>query len=199
LQGHDENAVTAALSLENINCTFASRDDRTQPYTAVSGATLTVAGGEFVSVVGPTGCGKSTLLNVAAGLLKPSAGLVRVFGEPLDGINAHAGYMFQADALLPWRSALDNVIAGLQFRGVARDVAGASPSASTRVVGGPRGHDGGATFASAIRNREMSEQARTFTAGIYGATGNAQTIAVRRGVDGQVGAVEPAAETISPR
>jgi NitT/TauT family transport system ATP-binding protein len=69
-------------------------------------------------VVGPTGCGKSTLLNVAAGLLEPSAGTVHVFGEPLAGINPRAGYMFQSDALMPWRTTLENVIAGLQFRGV---------------------------------------------------------------------------------
>ncbi|MES3025436.1 MAG: ABC transporter ATP-binding protein [Pseudomonadota bacterium] len=110
--------MTPALSLDNISCTFVSRDDRTQRYTAVADTTLHIAPGEFVSVVGPTGCGKSTLLNVAAGLLEPSAGSVRVFGETLDGINRRAGYMFQAEALMPWRSALQNVIAGLQFRGM---------------------------------------------------------------------------------
>ncbi len=82
--------------------------------------TLAIAPGEFVSVVGPTGCGKSTLLNVGAGLLQPSSGSVQVFGEPLAGINRRAGYMFQAEALMPWRSALHNVIAGLQFRGVRK-------------------------------------------------------------------------------
>jgi NitT/TauT family transport system ATP-binding protein len=86
----------------------------------VKEVTLAIAEGEFVSVVGPTGCGKSTLLNIAAGLLRPSAGQVRIRGAPLAGVNRHAGYMFQSEALMPWRSALDNVIAGLQFRGVAR-------------------------------------------------------------------------------
>ncbi len=107
-----------ALALERITCTFVSGDERPSRYTALRDATLTVGAGEFVSVVGPTGCGKSTLLNVAAGLLQPSSGSVRVFGEPLAGINARAGYLFQADALMPWRSALDNVVAGLQFRRV---------------------------------------------------------------------------------
>ena len=69
-------------------------------------------------VVGPTGCGKSTLLNIGAGLLAPSRGSLRVFGQPLQGINTRAGYMFQSDALMPWRSALDNVMLGLQYRGV---------------------------------------------------------------------------------
>ena len=98
-----------ALALEHVTCTFASREHPGDRYTAVRDTTLTVGEGEFVSVVGPTGCGKSTLLNVAAGLLAPSSGEVRVLGGPLSGINRSAGYMFQADALMPWRSALDNV------------------------------------------------------------------------------------------
>ena len=109
--------MTAAVSFESITCTFAPRAGGGS-YTAVKEVSLAVQEGEFVSVVGPTGCGKSTLLNVAAGLLKPSSGTLRVFGEPLAGINRHAGYMFQSEALMPWRNALANVTAGLQFRGV---------------------------------------------------------------------------------
>ena len=109
-----------ALALEHITCTFVSRDDRSQRYTALKDTTLLAAQGEFVCVVGPTGCGKSTLLNVAAGLLQPSSGSVMVAGEALNGVNRRAGYLFQAEALMPWRSALDNVIAGLEFRGVER-------------------------------------------------------------------------------
>jgi NitT/TauT family transport system ATP-binding protein len=109
----------AALELDRIACTFIDRNDPGQRYTAVSDVTLTVGPGEFVSVVGPTGCGKSTLLNVAAGLLAPSSGSVRVFGAELVGTNRRAGYMFQAESLMPWRSALQNVAAGLQFRGSA--------------------------------------------------------------------------------
>lgn len=108
----------AALLLENVTCTFASRDGQGS-YTAVKDSSLAVAPGEFVSVVGPTGCGKSTLLNVAAGLLQPSSGSVRVFGAPLGGINHRAGYMFQGEALMPWRNALSNVTAGLEFAGVS--------------------------------------------------------------------------------
>jgi NitT/TauT family transport system ATP-binding protein len=115
-----------ALELAGVSCTFVSKDDPGQRYTAVADVDLTVGAGEFVSVVGPTGCGKSTLLNVAAGLLAPSTGSVKVFGQRLDdrvafpdGINTRAGYMFQADSLMPWRTALGNVMAGLEFRGVA--------------------------------------------------------------------------------
>ena len=111
--------MTAALALENVTCTFVSREDASQRYTAVRDVSLTVGAGEFVSVVGPTGCGKSTLLNMGAGLLTPSSGRVTVFGEPLSGINTRAGYMFQAESLMPWRTALGNVMAGLEFRGVA--------------------------------------------------------------------------------
>ena len=107
-----------ALALEGVACTFASRDDPSQRYTAVQDVTLTVAEGEFVAVVGPTGCGKSTLLNVAAGLLAPSVGSVSVFGAPLTGLNTRAGYMFQADSLMPWRTAQQNVMAGFEFRGM---------------------------------------------------------------------------------
>ena len=116
----DNPAANPALTLEGVACTFVSRERPDQRYTAVAGVTLAVGEGEFVSVVGPTGCGKSTLLNLGAGLLAPSVGSVRVFGQPLAGINTRAGYMFQAESLMPWRTALDNVAAGLEFRGTAR-------------------------------------------------------------------------------
>ncbi|MBH1964605.1 MAG: ABC transporter ATP-binding protein [Comamonadaceae bacterium] len=112
------NSPTPALDLQGISVVFTSPDNPGQRYVAVKEATLSVAPGEFVSVVGPTGCGKSTLLNIGAGLLQSSGGTVNVFGEPLQGLNRRAGYMFQADSLMPWKNALDNVTAGLLFRGV---------------------------------------------------------------------------------
>ena len=114
--------MATALSFTNVTVTFSGKAGATG-YTAVKDTTLNIADGEFVSVVGPTGCGKSTLLNIGAGLLKASSGAVKVFGEPLIGLNAKAGYMFQAESLMPWRSAVDNVTAGLQFRGMDADVA----------------------------------------------------------------------------
>ncbi|MDZ7592571.1 MAG: ABC transporter ATP-binding protein [Rubrivivax sp.] len=127
--------TTPALQLDDVACTFVSKDDPGQRYTAVQGVTLTVGAGEFVSVVGPTGCGKSTLLNVAAGLLQPSTGTVQVFGQPLTGINTRAGYMFQAESLMPWRTALANVMAGLEFRGVVAAEARAQAEEWLRRVG----------------------------------------------------------------
>lgn len=112
-----EDPGAAALTLRGVSCTFVSKGDASQRYTAVRDVDLTVGAGEFVAVVGPTGCGKSTLLNVGAGLLAPSTGEVQVFGQPLAGINTRAGYMFQSESLMPWRTALQNVTAGLEFRG----------------------------------------------------------------------------------
>ena len=113
-------AAVPALAFERVSCAFAARIGSGR-YMAVKDTSLAVGAGEFVSVVGPTGCGKSTLLNVAAGLLAPSAGRVLVDGLPLAGINARAGYMFQSEALMPWRNALANVTAGLEFHGVSRE------------------------------------------------------------------------------
>jgi len=115
-----------AVGLAGVTVSF--RLDERATFTAVEGTSLAVADGEFVAIVGPTGCGKSTLLNIAAGLLAPSAGNVTVFGAPLlAGRNAQAGYLFQADALFPWKTALDNVAIGLEVAGVdaaqARDQA----------------------------------------------------------------------------
>jgi NitT/TauT family transport system ATP-binding protein len=118
--------VASAIAFDDVTCAFATKGGA-ERYTAVAHTSLAIGPGEFVSVVGPTGCGKSTLLNVAAGLLSPSAGRVLVHGVPLAGINARAGYMFQADALMPWRNALDNVTAGLEFHGLSK--ADAAPRA----------------------------------------------------------------------
>ena len=137
-EGERQVQVTAdapALALTNVTCTFVSRDDRTQRYTAVRDVTLHVGAGEFVSIVGPTGCGKSTLLNVAAGLLEPSAGTVTVLGKSLAGLNRRAGYLFQTEGLMPWRSALGNVVAGLEFRGVPR-ARGDGPGGGVAAAGG---------------------------------------------------------------
>jgi sulfonate transport system ATP-binding protein len=116
-----EAATSTAVALDDA--TVAFRLDEARVYTAVEKANLSVGHGEFVAIVGPTGCGKSTLLNIAAGLLQPASGSVRIFGRPLDGLNLEAGYLFQADALFPWKTALDNVAIGLEVKGVARATA----------------------------------------------------------------------------
>src|ERR1700736_3049433 len=113
-----EKAAPTAVALNDATVAFRLADDRV--YTAVERARLAVAHGEFVAIVGPTGCGKSTLLNVAAGLLRPVSGSVRIFDSPLTGLNRDAGYLFQADALFPWKTAIDNVAIGLEIQGAPR-------------------------------------------------------------------------------
>jgi NitT/TauT family transport system ATP-binding protein len=110
-----------AVELENVAVAFAERSGK--PFVAVEDVTLRVREGEFVAIVGPTGCGKSTLLNVAAGLLRPSGGYCRAGGAQVAGVNRQAGYLFQADALMPWKTAIDNVAIGLEVRGTFRQAA----------------------------------------------------------------------------
>lgn len=112
---------TDAVRLEDIALAFSLKGAKR--YVAVEHIDLAVRPGEFVAVVGPTGSGKSTILNAAAGLLKPVTGRVSIFGDPLPSLNARAGYLFQADALMPWKTALDNVAVALEPKGVARSEA----------------------------------------------------------------------------
>ena len=112
------NKTSTAVALQDATVAFRLAGGRV--YTAVEKANLQVAPGEFVAIVGPTGCGKSTLLNVAAGLLAPAGGSVRIFDGPLDGLNRQAGYLFQADALFPWKTAIDNVAIALEIDGTPR-------------------------------------------------------------------------------
>src|SRR3981081_3705558 len=116
-----ETTKPTAVALEDATGAFPVAEARL--YTAGEQARLSVDHGEFVAIVGPTGCGKSTLLNVAAGLLKPASGTVRIFDSPLTGLNRQAGYLFQADALFPWKTAIDNFAIGLQIQGAPRTLA----------------------------------------------------------------------------
>ncbi len=90
------------------------------PHSAIRNLSFDVPRGQFVAMVGPTGCGKSSVLNLAAGLLKPSAGAVRIGGRELSTVNRKAAYMFQQDALLPWKTAIENIMLGPLLRGVSK-------------------------------------------------------------------------------
>ncbi len=107
-----------AIELDRVSRDFTTPDGRS--YRALDDVSLAVEEGSFVAIVGPSGCGKSTLLNLAAGLLTPSSGVVRITGDPLSGINHRATYMFQQDALLPWKTVRENVALGLILGGVAK-------------------------------------------------------------------------------
>jgi NitT/TauT family transport system ATP-binding protein len=108
----------AAIQFHGVSIDFAVAGGA--GYPAVAATDLRVEAHEFVAIVGPTGCGKSTLLNVAAGLLAPTTGRTLAFGGPLAGLNRHAGYLFQQDAVMPWKTARDNVAIGLEVVGVPR-------------------------------------------------------------------------------
>jgi len=112
---HNTRTSDVAVALDDVVVAFRLADGGL--YTAVERATLHVADGEFVAIVGPTGCGKSTLLNVTAGLFVPAAGAVNIFGHSLSTLNRQAGYLFQADALFPWKTAVENVAIGLEISG----------------------------------------------------------------------------------
>jgi NitT/TauT family transport system ATP-binding protein len=116
-----------ALELDGVSREFTTPDGRS--YRALDDISFAVAGGSFVAIVGPSGCGKSTVLNIAAGLLAPSSGTVRLDGESLVGLNHRATYMFQQDALLPWKTVRENVALGLTLGGVPKQEAHARADA----------------------------------------------------------------------
>jgi NitT/TauT family transport system ATP-binding protein len=134
VQGGQEPAVRA-VSLAGVRIAFPGPGRTDAAFVAVEGVNLDVADGEFVAIVGPTGCGKSTLLNATAGLLAPAAGSVSIFGAPLAGLNRQAGYLFQAEALFPWKTALDNVAIGLDVAGTPHEEARAQAREWLKRVG----------------------------------------------------------------
>jgi NitT/TauT family transport system ATP-binding protein len=110
-----QHSQMAAIALRDVTKRFLTPAGQT--YTALRDLTLSVAPGEFCAVVGPTGCGKSTTLGLISGLERPSAGAVEVMGKPVQGIDPHIGYVFQTDAIFPWKNVLHNVATGPLFRG----------------------------------------------------------------------------------
>jgi len=108
----------AAIELRKVTKKFATADGGT--FTALNDISLTVEDGQFCAVVGPTGCGKSTTLTLISGLESPSAGEAFVDGKRVSGIDTGTGFVFQQDAIFPWKSVLDNVSAGPLFRGTAK-------------------------------------------------------------------------------
>jgi NitT/TauT family transport system ATP-binding protein len=104
-------------------------------YTALKDLDIQVAPGEFCAIVGPTGCGKSTTLTLISGLERPSVGHVTVHGENVSGITPGVGFVFQTDAVLPWKSVLDNVAIGPRFRGTPKAKANLAARDWLRRVG----------------------------------------------------------------
>jgi len=107
---------THAIELHGVTKRFVTPAGTA--FTALRDLDLVVEPGEFCAVVGPTGCGKSTTLSLISGLEPASLGTVRVFGEPVTSVGRQVGYVFQRDAVFPWKNVLDNVAMGPRFRGV---------------------------------------------------------------------------------
>ncbi len=116
-----EETRKTAIALKDVQISFKLADGGR--FDAVAESNLDVAENEFVAIVGPTGCGKSTLLNAVAGLLVPASGTVEISGQRLQGLNRKAGYLFQQDALMPWKTVLDNVSIGLEIAGTSKTAA----------------------------------------------------------------------------
>ncbi|HMD93316.1 MAG TPA: ABC transporter ATP-binding protein [Trebonia sp.] len=123
----------AGIELSDVTKRFATPAGTV--FTALRDVNLIVQPGQFCAVVGPTGCGKSTTLTLVAGLERPSAGTVRVGGQAVNGITHGASFMFQTDALLPWKTVIANVAMGPMFRGIARKTALTDAREWLRVVG----------------------------------------------------------------
>jgi NitT/TauT family transport system ATP-binding protein len=123
----------ARIELQGVTRRFLSPSGK--PFTALNDVALDIEPGTFCAVVGPTGCGKSTLLGMVAGLDRPSAGTVRVGGQNVSGIMEGTSFMFQTDALMPWKTVLANVALGPILNGTRKRVAEASARDWLRRVG----------------------------------------------------------------
>lgn len=114
---HNAGRDQPAVRVDNVSQVFETTDGS---FTALLDVSLTVEQGEFVSIVGPSGCGKSTLIGMISGLAQPRTGTVEVLGTRVTGVDPRVGVVFQRDALLPWRTAVENVALALRYRGRSR-------------------------------------------------------------------------------
>ncbi|MBX9869375.1 MAG: ABC transporter ATP-binding protein [Burkholderiaceae bacterium] len=122
-----------AIELKNVSRKFISPAGKTT--LALNDFSLTVKEGDFCAIVGPTGCGKSTTLGMITGLNPPSTGSVTVFGKPVTGIDPNIGFVFQADAVFPWKNVIDNIAIGPIFRGKDKNTAKEMAAEWVRRVG----------------------------------------------------------------
>ena len=115
----DQSAGVPAIEFIGVEKRFPARG-KSKEVLAATDVNFAIAPGEVVSIIGPSGCGKSTLLNMGSGLAKPSAGMVKVAGQVVEGPNRHVSFMLQKDLLMPWRTIAQNIEFGLELRGVPK-------------------------------------------------------------------------------
>ena len=132
---HRSTSATQGARIEIDQVTRRFLNPKGVAFTALRDVTLTVEPGTFCAIVGPTGCGKSTTLGMVAGLDKPSGGQVRIDGKPVHGVQDGTSFMFQADALMPWKTVLGNVALGPILRGAKKKEAEANARDWLRRVG----------------------------------------------------------------
>ncbi|MBK6471339.1 MAG: ABC transporter ATP-binding protein [Betaproteobacteria bacterium] len=128
------NAMHGAPAVE-VRAAAKTYPNGTQALLPVN---LTVAAGDFVTLLGPSGCGKSTLLKMVAGLLAPSSGALQLWGRPVETANAAGGalsFVFQEATLMPWARVDANVRLPLDLAGLPRAEADARVGQALRLVG----------------------------------------------------------------
>jgi NitT/TauT family transport system ATP-binding protein len=159
------NAVSQVV-LSNVSLDYASPNGRL--VRALDRVSLLVHGGEFVSLVGPSGCGKSTILKLVSGLIAPTTGSVLLDGQPVDGVPAGVGFMFQSDALLPWATALENVAVALELRGIPRPARETRAAELIRLVGlDGFEHAYPATLSGGMRKRVALARVLAYDPSVY--------------------------------
>ncbi len=122
----------AKLELRGVSMVYAQRG---RPFAAIRDVSLQVEAGQFISIVGASGCGKTTLLRIVDGLIRPTRGQVWVDGRAVDCPGPDRGFVFQQDALFPWRTLLDNVIFGLEIQGRSKQESRARAAGLLTLVG----------------------------------------------------------------
>ncbi|HEY1294768.1 MAG TPA: ABC transporter ATP-binding protein [Chloroflexota bacterium] len=126
------SSVTPKLELSEISMLYSQRGQR---FAALRDVSLQIQKGEFIAIVGASGCGKTTLLRIVDGLIKPTLGQVCVDGKLVTRPGPDRGFVFQQDALFPWRTVLDNIIFGLEVQGKKKREALQRADELVRLVG----------------------------------------------------------------